>query len=315
MQNENPIFGRKVFFVNPSLFIEHIICDALKEQEYEIYILNDYKLAKPVLSRYKDSICFIAIDSELSFSEWYNFIKSFGDDEILSTIFVGVLSETAKPVDKEKFILNLKLPGGFININRKAPELFENFKGILDLNGAKGRRQYLRLNVNSEQVSGYIAAKDKLYAIDVVNISSVGLACVFKKSMEALFVENSIMQNVSLTIARRSIVMNCIVLKKLPIESDSSSMQAVMLFAKDTPPDVRGHIRKFIYDFFESEMNYVKSKLTKDTSSYKIPDVYKELPAAGSISEQSNSAIDDSVPLAEEITEKSNFGASSPDDI
>ncbi|MCR4953785.1 MAG: hypothetical protein K6A43_06865 [Treponema sp.] len=311
MQNANPIFGRKVFFINPSLFIEHLICDPLKELEYEVYILNDYKYAKPVISRFRDSICFIAIDSEMSFSEWYNFIKSFETDIDLSNMFVGVLSETAKLVDKEKFLANLNLAGGFINIDKKAIGVFDKVKDVLDKNDAKGRRQYLRLNVTAALVNGYIAAKDKLYSISVANISSVGIACVFKKNIEHLFVENSVLPNVSLTIARRSIVMNCIVLKKLPIESDPTSMTGVLLFAKDTASEVRGYIRKFVYDFYDAEMNLVKSKITKDTSSYKTPDVYKELPTTGSVRDDSDSEDGSNIV----IDERSNFGSASLDDV
>ncbi|MCR4735168.1 MAG: hypothetical protein K5829_09215 [Treponema sp.] len=283
MNNENPVFGRKVFFVNPTLFIEHIIYEQLRDLEYEVYIISDYRIAKAVLSQYKDALCFIGIDSELSFSEWYNFIKSFSDDEKLSSIFIGIVSETAKPIDKEKFILNLKLPGGFVSIDKKAVGLFENFKGILDLNGAKGRRQYLRLSVKSDSVCGYFASKDKLFAIDVINISSVGLACVFKKNLDSFFVINSVIPNLSLTIARRSIVINCIVLKKN--YSDDNNVTAVLLFTKDTPSNVKGYIKKFIYEAYDSEMNVILNQTPKDNTSYRLPDEYKDLPTVRSESD------------------------------
>ena len=65
---ENPIYGRKIFFCNPSLFIEHFIVESLRKDDYEVYVLNDYSLAKPLLMLYPDSMCYFDIDSELSFS-------------------------------------------------------------------------------------------------------------------------------------------------------------------------------------------------------------------------------------------------------
>ena len=78
---ENPIYGRKIFFCNPSLFIEHFIVESLRKDDYEVYVLNDYSLAKPLLMLYPDSMCYFDIDSELSFSTWFNFLKSFLTDQ------------------------------------------------------------------------------------------------------------------------------------------------------------------------------------------------------------------------------------------
>jgi len=59
---ENPMFGRKVFFLNPPLSIENFVVDGLKDEEYEVYIIREYSLAKPVLKHFENAICFIYID-------------------------------------------------------------------------------------------------------------------------------------------------------------------------------------------------------------------------------------------------------------
>ncbi len=277
MNDENPIYGRKVFFVNPSLFIEHFICEQLEDQEYEVYVINDYKVAKPVLAQYKDALCFFGIDSEMSFSEWYNYIKSYSEDESLKTIFIGIISEAAKPVDREKFLYNLKLPGGFVLVNRKSDGLFDNFKGILDLNGAKGRRQYLRLNVSPEVVSGYIARKSRLFGITILNISSVGFACLCRKEDSDIFHEKALIPNVSLTVMRRSMVVDCVVIKILPYEKNPDLMLAVLLFTRDTASEIRIYIKRFIQSVFSAQMEVVEKKVIRDQFSYKQPDVYKNL--------------------------------------
>ena len=78
MENrENPIFGRKVFFLNPTLSIQNVFVRKLQDLEYEVYTIEHYYDAKPVLSEYEDSICFINIDDRLTYKQWLNFIKSF----------------------------------------------------------------------------------------------------------------------------------------------------------------------------------------------------------------------------------------------
>ena len=88
----------------------------------------------------------------MSYDEWFNFIQSFQKDEKLKTIFVGLMSAIIPNPVKERFMLNLSLPGGFIMLNEiKGAALIENIIGILELNGAKGRR---KLTVSDEKLSG-----------------------------------------------------------------------------------------------------------------------------------------------------------------
>ena len=41
-----PILGRKVFFVNPPLSISTYVFEALKEDQFEAYCIDNYKVAK-----------------------------------------------------------------------------------------------------------------------------------------------------------------------------------------------------------------------------------------------------------------------------
>ena len=107
---ENPLLGRKVFFLNPPLSIENYVIECLKGDDYEVYVIPDYTSAKPVLRLYENAICFIFIDDGLTLEGWYNFIKSFEEDESLKSVFLGVISIKTKPKDQERFLMDLKLP-------------------------------------------------------------------------------------------------------------------------------------------------------------------------------------------------------------
>lgn len=196
---ENPIFGRKVFFLNPPLSIENNVVDNLKLLEYEVYIIREYNLAKPVLRNYGNSICFIYIDDEMPLESWFNFIKSFENDETLNKVFLGVLSYKTKPKEQEYFLMNLKLPGGFVRLDKKVEEISKQLEGILEINGAKGVRKVIRLDLkDSKDVNGYFNYGTILYSFRLVDISVMGFATITSAKMGQIFKKGSFIKNISI---------------------------------------------------------------------------------------------------------------------
>ena len=219
---ENPLFGRKIFFVNPTFNIEKYLIDYLRKNEYEVYILKEYKKVKRVLSVYPDSMCFIDIDEQLSYSEWYNYMKSFSLIPELQGIYLGIVTQNATWEDKDKFLMNVRLPCGFTLIS-KQEKILEHFAAILDLNGAKGRRKYLRLDTRNEKdVSGYMTSEGKLYTINIKDISSVGFAITYKQELMSMFQKNTLLRNLCLSAGRKSMVCSCIVFNTQPNPDEQS---------------------------------------------------------------------------------------------
>lgn len=245
---ENPIVGRKIFFVNPPLYVENYLQPELKQNEYEAYIIKDYKYTKNALRRFPDALCFIFIDDELSYDEWFNFILSFQHDEKLKTIFVGLMSAMIPNPVRDKFMMNLSLPGGFINLNEiKGTALIENIIGILELNGAKGRRKYIRLDCDETiSINGYFANQTQLLQVSIKNISSVGFTCYFPKSYGNALTKNMLVPSFSITLGRRSIVTPSVVYDVKPV--DNYNNFAVLLFLKQVGPDDRKVIKNFIFE-------------------------------------------------------------------
>ena len=58
---ENPIIGRKIFFVNPPIYVENYLQPELKQHDYEAYIIKDYKYTKNALRRFPDGERFILL--------------------------------------------------------------------------------------------------------------------------------------------------------------------------------------------------------------------------------------------------------------
>lgn len=265
---EFPIFGRKVFFVNPPLGFDNSIVKRLREQEYEVYTIQDYLYAKSILREYENSLCFINIDNGLKINEWYNFIKSFQLEEKLRSVFIGVMSGYAGTGERGKFLMNLQLPGGFINTNAGTEQLYEQIEGILSINGAKGRRQYIRLRCdNNPDINGYMVVGNNLFSMNIENISSVGFACSYNKKEMQHFQKNSVHNEISIGILKKSIVCPSVVFDTRLVNDRGFS---VMLFKADVPKSSRTLIRDFIFSVLEHEFVNVSKLAMPDYTDYSV---------------------------------------------
>ena len=309
---ENPLFGRKIFFISPTFNIEKYLIDYLRKNEYEVYILTDYRKAKKILSVYPDSMCFIDIDAELSYSEWYNYMKSFSIIPELQGIYLGIVTQSAGWEDKDKFLMNIRLPGGFTVINKKE-KLLEHFAAILDLNGAKGRRKYLRLDTRTERdVSGYMTAQGKLYTVSIKDISSVGFAITYKQELVSLFQKNTLVRNLCLSVGRKSMVCSCIVFNT-QLNPDGTAMSVLML-TNENPESTKTYIRDYIFQKFDAKMNTLIENVEKDDTRYNQSDEYSQLKAVRDRDYGELETIDALEPLEEEGEAAVKFTGSDIDD-
>ena len=288
----NPIIGRKIFFVNPPLYVENYLQPELKLHEYEAYIIKDYKYTKNALRMFPDALCFIFIDDEMSYDGWFNYILSFQQDEKLKTIFVGLMSAMIPQPKREKFMMNLSLPGGFLMLNEiKGAELIKTVIGILELNGAKGKRKYLRLDCdNSISINGYFATQTQLLQVSIANISSVGFTCIFPKSYGAVLAKKMLVPSFSITLGRRSIATPSIV---FDVKSyDNNNYFAMLLFLRQVGPDDRKVIKNFIFEQMEKRL---------DNLIYANPPDIDDYLGKAVSSEDKNAETEETVDEVEEI--------------
>ncbi len=275
MEKENPIFGRKVFFLYPSFLMEKHLLDFLKQSEYEVYKLIEYRKVRSLLSSNPNSMLFVNIDAELSYYEWYNFLKSFKNNPALESIQLGIVSEGVKTEDKGKFIANLELEGGFSIIENSTSSI-QDFIEILEKNGARGRRKYIRLDTrNMRDVNGYLAHGDKLYSINIKDISSAGFAITYKQDIAPVFQKNARLTNLSITAGRKSQVCSCVVFNTM-VNNDGTAM-SVLLLASETPDSFRTFIRNYIFEKNNIALQNQLDAIKKDLTSYTDASEYKNL--------------------------------------
>jgi hypothetical protein len=254
-------------------------------------------------------MCFINIDDGFSYSEWFNYMKSFQFTASISGIYLGIISDSATWEDKDKFIMNIKLPGGF-NQFEKTEKFLTNFMKILDLNGAKGRRKYLRFDTRGAgDVSGYMTSQGKLYTINVKDISSVGFAITYKQEIMNLFQKNTLIRNLCISVGRKSMVCSCIVFNTQP-NPDGTAMSVLML-TNENPEESKNYIRNYIFEKLNSSMDEAINTAERDTASYSQSDEYSKIVVVH------DSSYDELTPLeeAEDLSVASAYTGNFDDDI
>ena len=224
-----PIFGRKIFFVAPPVNVHPYVTGKLRENEYEVYVIPEYRFAKSVLRNNPDSIVFFNIDdSSLGLKAWFNFIKSFQDDDVLKTCKLGVLSSRSRSKDKEKFLVENNLSAGYIKTAVGNTELLDSIKEMLNLNMAKGKRQYVRANTGNDPSAQVVCEKDgQMLTMQLLDISSVGFACKLDSSYNSLFVKNSLLKNFTLRMGTKQVTSTALI---FTIKEGSEFSTLVLLF-------------------------------------------------------------------------------------
>lgn len=269
---EHPLLGRKVFFLNPPLSVASFVMENLREEQYEVYSISDYKSAKSILTLYEDVICFIFIDDLMPLRGWYNFIKSFEEDDLLKKVFLGAISGRIKPKDKENFLMNLRLPGGFVTLGGAVSDVLENIRGILKINGAKGCRHYVRLECKPNMgISGYLADQLRLYQFAVKNISTAGVAIIMDKTKGYQFQKNTVQDNICINLNRKTLVCSAVV---YDVKSLEKADLVILLFTKHTTTTERTSIRQYIFQVLQDEFDQLQSNVMLDETNYAMEGVY-----------------------------------------
>jgi hypothetical protein len=269
ISHENPVFGRKVFFLNPPYNVSQFVLKQLREDEYEIYVIDDYHNVKNILRHFPESICFLNIDDQLTTDQWFNFIVSFEQDPSLKTILPGILASRTRKSEKEHFLLHAAIPAGFIPTNGSMEDLTETIRGILELNGAKGRRQYVRAKCSHDPTAVvHFTSGNRVIPFQLLDISTVGLACAIPPSLGLAFQPNSVIRDVTIILGAKRIQCSTAVYS---VKNDETESSLVLLFMKGTPFSVKKTIREYIARAHQYEMRISIQNDQPDETDYSIP--------------------------------------------
>ena len=176
------IEGKKIFFLYPHSVIRDELLDILIISCYEAYTLNDHKRALKLLAKFRDAIMFINIDEGMSEKEWEAYIR--GIQENPKTIFcsLGILSYNTDPALKHKYLMDLNVPCGYIQLKLGIKESSRILLSVLDVIEAKGKRKFLRaLCADDPTATVNVKSSGTIYYGKILDISGSGMAVQFPK--------------------------------------------------------------------------------------------------------------------------------------
>lgn len=266
------LFGRKIFFLNPAYSVRNEVITELQNEEYEVYIIESYRDAKNLLRLNENAILFINVDAQLAMNSWYNFIRTFEKEDVLSSIYIGIISERIRPADRELFLTTAQIPAGITMLDTDMKFITESILGVLKEANAKGRRQYVRANLSHDkEASLFWNHGTKMHQLKLLDISSVGMSVKVPPALAQIVGKNFILRDVTLRLGSKQIVIEAVVfaVKEIP-----DGIMWVLLLLPNTSTKTRGIIRQYVSETIQKIMMTVINNTRPDDTAYDILNYY-----------------------------------------
>ena len=252
MAEDKAVFGRKVFFIAPPANFETQVLERLRLMEYEVYVIDDYRKAKPILRKNADSICFCIVESQMTFKGWHNFIKSFEQENVFSPLDIGVIMRSQSDEKQANFISGLQLDAGIIKLDQDSENMFHEIVKTMDAKEAKGLRKYVRANCLNEPQADLLWLKDnRMFKLKIIDISSVGIAAKLSTTQANAVFINQIIENVTLNLKNTQVGVG---IKITAIKSAGDFLLVIIMFTTSTPPDAINKIRAYIAENLQESL-------------------------------------------------------------
>jgi hypothetical protein len=169
--------GKKVFLLYPHSVIHEEMLDILIMSGFETYILRDHKRAVKILERFPGSIMFINIDEGMREREWEMYIRALQENSKTASTRLGILSYNQDKSLMEKYLMDLSLPCGYIQLKLGIQESTKIILNALQANEAKGRRKYIRAFCADDiYATMNYKCPEGLFQGKILDISSAGIA-------------------------------------------------------------------------------------------------------------------------------------------
>ena len=245
-------FGHKVIFLNPDFPGHGDVFKDLRENEYEFYLLENYRDAKSVLREYKSSICIIYADDGTTKRKVINFILSCSkDDSVNSTLFYLLTSEL---VSKEKKALEQaqNCYHGMIALNSRTPFMIQAIKQQLEDKNAKGRRQYVRVSCSADR--------------EAIALAEINGRLSVEAKLASVFPKGTVIPSVNFTLGGKQIpVGEVAVYAVFPMNNEA---KLVLLFKNPLIGERKELVHNYIREKFDSDINTIIKSRPRDEEDY-----------------------------------------------
>jgi len=234
-------FGKKIFFLHPSAFVQNQVISELAQEEFEVYILKDEAKLRQAIGLYPDSIVFASINETMKEDAWDKFVKTILGGEN-NSVKVGIIASTNNEELKKKYLGQYKVQCGFTVVKSDHTEAVKQLIEILNGVDAKGRRKFLRILMDNDSKATVNLPMNGTYVNGIIkDISVVGFSCVFE--VDPNLTKNGLFNDIQIRLQSQLIKAEGIVFGS---RMDGEEKCYVVLFSKRIDPSVRTKIRKYI---------------------------------------------------------------------
>jgi len=242
--------GKKVFFLYPHSVIQEDLVQHISINEFEVYLVNDHSRLVRVLGKYPNSIIFINIDEKLKESEWESYIRALMENEKTKNVQIGILTYNEDKELARKYLMDLMVPGGYIQLKLGLKESTKIILQTLMANEAKGKRKFVRArcpnNVTTEFNVELMGSMRNGYIKD---ISTAGMACIFQGDLD--LPAKTPLNRVQLKLRSRIVMISGVIAGKRQSPEDTLY---VVIFTEYISGDAKQRISDFVYRTLQAEM-------------------------------------------------------------
>ena len=244
--------GKKVFFFHPSTLVQNQVIAELAQEEFEVYVVKDETKLRQALKKYPDAIVFASINEGMKDSAWEDFIRDIMGNPETAGVQIGVIaSAMSDDSGRVKYTEQYKVPCGYTVIKSDFGEAIRHITGILNVANAKGRRKYIRMEMNRDPNVTVNLSLNGTYVNGLIrDISVVGFSCSFAVDPE--LTKNSLFGDMQLKLQAQLLKAEGIVFGS---RLDGTEKVYVILFTQRVDPNVRTKIRSYIQTHLQSKMD------------------------------------------------------------
>ncbi len=251
MADEN-IYGRKIFFVAPPYTVKKETIPALRDAEYETYIIDDYRTARSIIKQNPNSVLFVNVDIHMPVVAWIVFLKKFKEDELFRDLSIGILSSTNDDSTRQLLFSEVDPQAGLITTNGSEDQILTDIANILMLLQVKGKRQYVRANCLSDRNAKLLwTHNDKMHELKMVDISNVGSALLLPSKFRDQIQDKMIIRGAAMQIGSVNKNIDLVV---YGLHDSGSNILVITLFLNAGDPNLKSLTKKYIYDTLQAQM-------------------------------------------------------------
>ena len=260
------IIGRKIFFITPTPTIKNYVVSSLRDDELEVYTIDNYKMIKNILAKNPNSLCFFNLDSGLSLMCWFIMLEDLANDDSLGNTVIGLISDRLGDSEKAYIQQRVKIEGGIHKLGSSPLKLLEAIREVVVSQKAKGRRQYVRANCLNENQHELMWSQDNTaIKMKLVDISTSGVAVKVQQKFLPYIRENTKIHGATLKLGTRQFLIDFII---YGIHQRGPNTLMITLFHAETVKALHSDLQAYIYEILHKHMMEEMELLAMDEKEY-----------------------------------------------